>query len=129
MTKTNDTPVPDPTPGADSPQQGAPLEVVEVQSLRFEGGLRQRMQVALLLSRTWVIRHWVISGLVVLVVGYIWANWGPKNIRWTEQVQLQSGEVLTVRRTALAQPFGQIGGGRWLGERRHDSGGDFACKT
>lgn len=42
---------------------------------------------------------------------------GPKKLAWTEEVELQSGEVLNTRRTALAQPFGQIGGtGGWENE-------------
>lgn len=36
------------------------------------------------------------------------------SIKWDEEVLLQSGEVLKVRREALTQPFGQIGGsGGW----------------
>lgn len=42
---------------------------------------------------------------------------GPKKLAWTEEVKLQSGEVLLTRRTALARPYGQIGGtGGWENE-------------
>ncbi|APW44271.1 hypothetical protein RS694_18225 [Rhodoferax saidenbachensis] len=51
---------------------------------------------------------WVLSLL---------AGCGPKTIAWTEDVQLQSGEIIQTRRTALAEPFGQIGGtGGWENE-------------
>ncbi len=51
-------------------------------------------------------------GLAVLLMGC-----GPKKLAWTEEVKLQSGEILTTRRHALAQPFGQIGGpGGWENE-------------
>jgi hypothetical protein len=42
---------------------------------------------------------------------------GAKKLEWTEEVQLQGGEILLTRRTALAQPFGEIGGpGGWENE-------------
>lgn len=53
---------------------------------------------------------------VLLAFGLL-AGCGPKKLEWTEEVKLQSGEVLTTRRTALAEPFGQIGGtGGWENE-------------
>lgn len=53
----------------------------------------------------------------ILLALCLLAACGPKKLAWTEEVQLQSGEVLLTRRTALAEPFGQIGGtGGWENE-------------
>lgn len=42
---------------------------------------------------------------------------GKSSIKWKEEVKLQSGELLTTQRTAIARPFGQIGGpGGWENE-------------
>jgi hypothetical protein len=60
------------------------------------------------------ICHWSVFLLLALLC---LTGCGPKKLAWTEEVQLQSGEVLNTRRTALAQPFGQIGGtGGWENE-------------
>lgn len=58
------------------------------------------------------LKFLTVMGLVVLLMGC-----GPKKLAWTEEVKLQSGEILNTRRQALAQPFGQIGGpGGWENE-------------
>lgn len=54
---------------------------------------------------------------MLLIVGFCLSGCGPKKLAWTEEVKLQSGEVLKTRRTALARPYGQIGGtGGWENE-------------
>jgi hypothetical protein len=59
----------------------------------------------------------VCRGAATLLVVGLLVGCGPKKIDWKEEVQLQGGEVITTRRTALAEPFGQIGGtGGWENE-------------
>lgn len=42
---------------------------------------------------------------------------GKSNISWNEEVQLNSGEIITVKRTARTKAFGEIGGpGGWENE-------------
>ena len=42
---------------------------------------------------------------------------GPKLLAWQEEVQLKSGDVITVKRTAKSKSFGEIGGpGGWENE-------------
>ena len=54
---------------------------------------------------------------LLAVLALLLSGCGPKQIVWREEVKLQSGEVLNTRRTALAEPFGQIGGtGGWENE-------------
>lgn len=63
------------------------------------------------LSNRWLC-HIALIALTSLLAGC-----GPKQLMWSEEVQLQDGDILVIRRTALAQPFRQIGGtGGWENE-------------
>ena len=56
--------------------------------------------------------RFLIAALSLATVGA--CDSGPKLIAWKEEVKLRSGELLVVKRTAKAQPFGEIGGpGGW----------------
>lgn len=55
--------------------------------------------------------------LVAIVVTLVLSGCGKSNISWTEEVQINSGEIFTVKRTAKTKDFGQIGGtGGWENE-------------
>ncbi len=58
------------------------------------------------------LRALALAALVVVLVAC-----GDRKIAWTEEVQLSSGEVIVVKRTAVTQQFGEVGGaGGWEAE-------------
>ena len=55
--------------------------------------------------------------LATIVVTLVLGGCGKSNITWMEEVQISSGEIITVKRTAKTKDFGQIGGtGGWENE-------------
>ena len=55
--------------------------------------------------------------LAAIVFALLLNGCGKSSISWTEEVQINGGEVITVKRTAKAKDFGQIGGtGGWENE-------------
>jgi hypothetical protein len=59
-----------------------------------------------------------LLGCAALALAGFWiSRYGTNSFSWNEEVQLQSGEVIVVKRTAKAKPFGEIGGpGGWENE-------------
>mgnify|MGYP003382294959 CR=1 FL=1 len=59
----------------------------------------------------------LMCAAVTVAVTLLSACSNKRHIEWNEEVLLESGERLMTRRTALSQPFGQIGGpGGWENE-------------
>jgi hypothetical protein len=55
--------------------------------------------------------------LLLMVVALLLTACGQGKFEWKEEVKLQSGEVVVVKRTAKSKPFGEIGGaGGWENE-------------
>ena len=52
-----------------------------------------------------------------LLIALLVTACGKSQIEWKEEVKLQSGEIVVVKRTAKSKPFGEIGGpGGWENE-------------
>lgn len=57
------------------------------------------------------------TGIAAFAAVATFSACGNSQFEWTEEVQLVNGDRLTTRRTAIAKPFGQIGGpGGWENE-------------
>jgi hypothetical protein len=55
--------------------------------------------------------------VLTLAMTLVACDTGPKVIKWQEDVELKSGEIIRVNRTAKAKPFGEWGGpGGWENE-------------
>ena len=58
-------------------------------------------------------RFWSKNFFVTFAV-FLLASCGRSGISWTEEVRLQSGEIIVVQRTAKTKAFGELGGsGGW----------------
>jgi hypothetical protein len=56
----------------------------------------------------------VLACIASIIAGIVLTGCGQNQIEWSEQVKLQSGEIVVVKRTAKSKPFGEVGGpGGW----------------
>ena len=53
----------------------------------------------------------IVCAAVALLCPPILSGCGENLISWKEEVKLQSGEVIVVKRTAKSKDFGEVGGG------------------
>lgn len=51
------------------------------------------------------------------ILAFLLSSCGQSSLSWTEEIKLQSGEVIVVQRTAKTKDFGEVGGpGGWENE-------------
>lgn len=63
------------------------------------------------------MRRLMLIAAVFAMAGIAWLAFFSGRLSWNEEVLLQSGERLMTHRTAIAKPFGEIGGpGGWENE-------------